>query len=131
MASFAAVICTFRGRFSHTGVNEGGWRPLFILLLFFCFDAFTLWCSELFLSFSEVYPRSSGEVYLCGIGGSEYVSPERLRSGEFPPGQVPPAPSRVAAACNAFSAMSNRLGKPQPDVAQVGGWDGEGGVWGG
>lgn len=30
----------------------------------------------------EVYPRTSGEVYLCGLGGSEYVTPERLRAGE-------------------------------------------------
>jgi len=57
----------------------------------------------------EVYPRNSGEVYLCGIGGSEYVTPERLRAGEYPPGQVPPDPSRVKAATLSFGAMSRKL----------------------
>ena len=33
----------------------------------------------------EVYPRTSGEVYLCGIGGSEYVDGERLRAGDPSP----------------------------------------------
>ena len=70
----------------------------------------------------EVYPRASGEVYLCGIGGSEYVSPEQLRAGLYPPGDVPPDPSRVAAAAQAFSALSTRLTGPggrQPDLTQA------------
>ena len=52
-----------------------------------CFPLFRV-IFLLFLLGAQVYPRSSGEVYLCGIGGSEYVTPERLRTGEFPPGQV-------------------------------------------
>jgi glycine/D-amino acid oxidase-like deaminating enzyme len=72
----------------------------------------------------EVYPRASGEVYLCGVGGSEYVSPDQLRAGLYPPGHVHPDPSRVAAAARAFAALSTRLtgpgpgGRP-PDLAQA------------
>jgi glycine/D-amino acid oxidase-like deaminating enzyme len=62
----------------------------------------------------EVYPRAS-EVYICGVGGSEYVEPEQLRrcechvehpgaepghlgrAGEYPPGQVHADPARVEA----------------------------------
>ena len=29
----------------------------------------------------EIYPRSDGELYVCGIGGSDYVSGARLRPG--------------------------------------------------
>ena len=29
----------------------------------------------------EVYPRSTGEVYICGCGGSEYIDEERLLPG--------------------------------------------------
>ncbi|CAM9700528.1 unnamed protein product, partial [Phaeothamnion confervicola] len=29
----------------------------------------------------EVYPRPNGEIYLCGLGGSDYVSAERLKAG--------------------------------------------------
>jgi len=31
--------------------------------------------------------RSTWQVYLCGIGGSEYVSDEQLRGGLYPPGE--------------------------------------------
>lgn len=53
-------------------------------------EPFALFCGEDddYGTHLEVYPRNSGEVYLCGIGGSEYVTPERLRAGEFPPGEV-------------------------------------------
>ena len=83
-------------------------------------EPFALFCGEddRFGTHLEVYPRASGEVYLCGIGGSEHVSPERLRAGEFPPGAVEPDPARVAAATGAFSAMSKRLGGA-PDVTQA------------
>ena len=36
----------------------------------------------MFRGVSQVYPRANGEVYLCGLGGSEHVSPEQLRAGE-------------------------------------------------
>ena len=29
----------------------------------------------------EVYPRSTGEVYICGCGGSEYITEDRLLPG--------------------------------------------------
>eukprot|EP00955_Chlamydomonas_euryale_P015631 167293-Chlamydomonas_euryale.AAC.1 len=30
---------------------------------------------------TQVYPRWNGEVYICGCGGSDYVSGARLRAG--------------------------------------------------
>ena len=79
-----------------------------------------LFCGEdhRFGTHLEVYPRNSGEVYLCGIGGSEYVEDDRLRAGEFPPGEVHADPARVEAATKSFSTMSKRLGGT-PDVVQA------------
>lgn len=31
----------------------------------------------------EVYPRPDGTIYICGIGGSDYVSKEDLQNGAF------------------------------------------------
>ena len=56
----------------------------------------------------EVYPRPDGSVYLCGIGGSDYVSGARLRDG----GDCERAelvredPARVAAATASFTRMA-------------------------
>ena len=55
----------------------------------------------------EVYPRSTGEVYLCGIGGSDYVDESRL----LPNGdcdrsdKITPDDKRVAAAMQSFGVM--------------------------
>ena len=83
-------------------------------------EPFALFCGEdyRFGTHLEVYPRNSGEVYLCGIGGSEYVTDERLRAGEFPPGEVHADPARVKAATDSFSTMSKRLAG-EPDVTQA------------
>lgn len=29
----------------------------------------------------QVYPRPNGEVYICGLGGSDYVDEQRLKPG--------------------------------------------------
>lgn len=83
-------------------------------------EPFALFCGEddRFGTHLEVYPRNSGEVYLCGIGGSEYVDGERLRAGEYPPGEVHEDPARVKAAAASFSTMSKRLGGT-PDTVQA------------
>ena len=31
----------------------------------------------------EVYPRPDGTIYICGIGGSDYISKEALKDGAF------------------------------------------------
>ena len=83
-------------------------------------EPFALFCGEddRFGTHLEVYPRNSGEVYLCGIGGSEYVEGDRLRAGEYPPGEVHADPARVEAATKSFSTMSKRLGG-KPDTVQA------------
>jgi glycine/D-amino acid oxidase-like deaminating enzyme len=84
-------------------------------------EPFALFCDEddRYGTHLEVYPRNSGEVYLCGIGGSEYVDGDRLRAGEYPPGEVHADPARVTAAASAFAAMSKTLGGGEPDVTQA------------
>ena len=74
-------------------------------------EPYALFCGEdpRFGTHLEVYPRAEGQLYVCGVGGSEEVSPERLRAGEYPPGQVEADPSRVSAATVAFQTMSKRL----------------------
>lgn len=75
-------------------------------------EPFALFCGEddRFGTHLEVYPRNNGEVYICGVGGSEYVDGSELRAGRFPPGEVHADPKRVQAATASFSEMSKRLG---------------------
>ena len=84
-------------------------------------EPYALFCGEddRFGTHLEVYPRSSGEVYLCGVGGSEYVTAEQLVAGKYPPGEVFADPARVKAAADSFSLMSKRLGKCTPDASQA------------
>jgi glycine/D-amino acid oxidase-like deaminating enzyme len=54
----------------------------------------------------EVYPRPDGTIYICGIGGSDYISKEELQAGAFR--EVCEAKeSRVEAASGAFREMSS------------------------
>jgi glycine/D-amino acid oxidase-like deaminating enzyme len=61
----------------------------------------------------EVYPRPDGTIYICGIGGSDYISKEELQAGAFR--EVCDAKeSRVEAASDAFremSAMYTKIGE--------------------
>ncbi len=50
-----------------------------------------LFCSEdAYGCHLEVYPRPDGEIYICGIGGSDYLDNERISQT---------APEDVSAAC--------------------------------
>lgn len=64
----------------------------------------------------EVYPRASGEVYICGCGGSEYVDESRLLpGGDLDRADVvEPDPARVAAASASFKGLSASVGKDGP-----------------
>ncbi len=59
----------------------------------------------------EVYPRPDGKLYMCGLGGSDYVSGQRLFPGGDceSPEKIVPNPKRVAAAMNSFSGMAPTL----------------------
>jgi len=83
-------------------------------------EPFALFCGEddRFGTHLEVYPRNTGEVYLCGIGGSQYIDDRMLRSGALPPGKVEADPARVDAAVASFTTMSRRFGQ-QPDTVQA------------
>ena len=68
----------------------------------------------------EVYPRSTGEVYICGCGGSEYIDEERL----LPGGDLERADAvttdrkRVDAASKSFKGLSPGVGGAGPRVTQ-------------
>eukprot|EP00195_Chlamydomonas_chlamydogama_P013559 CAMPEP_0202891534 /NCGR_PEP_ID=MMETSP1392-20130828/1578_1 /ASSEMBLY_ACC=CAM_ASM_000868 /TAXON_ID=225041 /ORGANISM="Chlamydomonas chlamydogama, Strain SAG 11-48b" /LENGTH=400 /DNA_ID=CAMNT_0049575319 /DNA_START=116 /DNA_END=1318 /DNA_ORIENTATION=+ len=67
----------------------------------------------------EVYPRPNGEIYICGCGGSDYVSGARLRAqGDCAsPELISADPRRVAAASKSFSDLSSQ-GAAGPEVQQ-------------
>jgi len=58
----------------------------------------------------EVYPRPDGTIYLCGIGGSDYVQKEELKRGAFRD-ECLANDSRVEAAKASFQSMSSMYKK--------------------
>ena len=53
----------------------------------------------------EVYPRPDGTIYICGIGGSDYIGKDELREGAFRV-QCDANEARVKAAMASFKEMS-------------------------
>jgi len=72
-------------------------------------DATALFCGEddRFGTHLECYPRPDGSIYLCGIGGSDYISKEELKEGAFRE-LCEAKESRVAAATQSFQEMSEK-----------------------
>jgi glycine/D-amino acid oxidase-like deaminating enzyme len=54
----------------------------------------------------EVYPRPDGSIYICGIGGSDYISTNELKQSAFL-GDCPPNKDRVEAAIKSFRDMAS------------------------
>eukprot|EP00543_Licmophora_paradoxa_P008142 CAMPEP_0202454386 /NCGR_PEP_ID=MMETSP1360-20130828/12139_1 /ASSEMBLY_ACC=CAM_ASM_000848 /TAXON_ID=515479 /ORGANISM="Licmophora paradoxa, Strain CCMP2313" /LENGTH=414 /DNA_ID=CAMNT_0049073691 /DNA_START=111 /DNA_END=1355 /DNA_ORIENTATION=+ len=71
-------------------------------------DATALFCGEddRFGTHLEVYPRPDGTIYLCGIGGSDYVPKSMLKDGAFRE-ECDANKSRVRAASESFQEMSS------------------------
>ncbi|KAL7525165.1 hypothetical protein ACHAXR_001885, partial [Thalassiosira sp. AJA248-18] len=71
-------------------------------------DATALFCGEddRFGTHLEVYPRPDGTIYICGIGGSDYITTPELQASAFLDDCLP-KPDRVKAASSAFQLMSN------------------------
>ncbi|CAL6413022.1 unnamed protein product [Bathycoccus prasinos] len=82
-----------------------------------------LFCAEdpRFQTHLEVYPRVDGSVYLCGIGGSDYVDEDRLApGGDCESADLIKAdPSRVQAAWDSFKSMSPSVGSSPPILTQA------------
>ena len=82
-------------------------------------DPFALFCQEDENGCHlEVYPRSNGDLYVCGIGSSEHVDDiDRLREGGDcgSASAVAPNLERVAAASRSLEALT-REGQGEPDV---------------
>ena len=68
----------------------------------------------------ELYPRHDLSLYVCGCGGSDYVSGDRLRAGGdcSAPEQIDADPRRVAAASSSVRAMTS-VGDKGPDLTQA------------
>ena len=68
----------------------------------------------------EFYPRPDGSLYLCGLGGSTYISGDELRLGGrcYNPASVTADASRVAAGLRTFRTISS-LGDADPSVTQA------------
>jgi glycine/D-amino acid oxidase-like deaminating enzyme len=68
----------------------------------------------------EFYPRSDSSLYVCGCGGSDYVSGDRLRAGGdcASPELIEADPRRVAAASSSFRSMSS-VGDREPAIVQA------------
>lgn len=71
-------------------------------------DATALFCGEddRFGTHLEVYPRPDGTVYICGIGGSDYITTSELQDSAFL-FDCPPRDDRTEAASSAFRMMSD------------------------
>ena len=86
-------------------------------------DPYACFCDEdQFQCHLELYPRPDGSLYICGCGGSDYVSGDRLREGGdcFDPKDIKADPARVEAATNALGYMSQTFStKYTPDVEQA------------
>ena len=54
----------------------------------------------------EVYPRPDGTIYICGIGGSDYISKDDLKGGAFRE-ECSANEARVTAASQSFQEMSS------------------------
>jgi glycine/D-amino acid oxidase-like deaminating enzyme len=54
----------------------------------------------------EVYPRPDGTIYICGIGGSDYITTDELKKGAFRGASCQPNEVRVEAAKASFQEMS-------------------------
>lgn len=84
-------------------------------------EPFALFCAEdSFGCHMEVYPRYNGEVYICGLGGSDYVSGARLRAGGDceHQGLVKANPERVKAAAASFGSLTS-VGAAGPTSSQA------------
>ena len=54
----------------------------------------------------EVYPRPDGTIYICGIGGSDYINKDQLKTGAFLE-TCDANEARVEAASKSFQQMSS------------------------
>jgi len=71
-------------------------------------DPTALFCGEddRFQTHLEVYPRPDGTIYICGIGGSDYVTKEELKAGAFNE-KCTANEGRALAAKQSFQEMSS------------------------
>jgi FAD dependent oxidoreductase len=80
-------------------------------VILFCFRENTLTspehtCHRWYEKTVEVYPRPDGSIYICGIGGSDYISTKELKQSAFL-GDCPPKLDRVEAATKSFRDMAS------------------------
>ncbi len=69
----------------------------------------------------EIYPRNDGSLYICGIGGSNYIDNDMMREGGecATPSLIQANPSRVDAAQKSFASMTSIGKRQKADVVQA------------
>ncbi len=79
-------------------------------------EPYAAFCDEQaeFNTHLELYPRPDGTLYICGVGGSGYVSGDSLRDGGefYDPRAVKEDPKRVEAAAKSFASMTSLGDRP-------------------
>jgi len=75
-------------------------------------EATALFCGEddRYSTHLEVYPRPDGTVYICGIGGSDYITTPELKASAYLE-ECLPKDDRVEAASSAFKMISQTYAK--------------------
>lgn len=68
------------------------------------------WLASFHFISVEVYPRPDGTIYICGIGGSDYITKDELKGGAFRQ-KCEANPARVEAAMASFRSMSSLYDK--------------------
>ena len=83
-------------------------------------DPYALFCAEdgRFGTHLEVYPRSDGSLYICGIGGSDYVEGDRLKEGGDceRATMVAANPSRVEAGSSCLKSMTSEASDAPDEI---------------
>ena len=69
----------------------------------------------------EIYPRNDASLYICGIGGSNYIDNDMMREGGdcAAPSMIQANPSRVDAAQKSFASMTTIGKRQKADVVQA------------
>lgn len=69
----------------------------------------------------ELYPRPNGELYVCGVGGSDHVRGDRLRPGGdcATSSLISGDKMRADTACSSLAAMTSVVAGKEPEIVQV------------
>ena len=84
---------------------------------------YAVFCEEdiQFATHLELYPRPNGDLYVCGCGGSDHISGDRLRKGgdSYDPADILANEARIEASEQALHKMTSIVDGIEPLVIQA------------